>query len=578
MYAASGRKTEYRRRRARRASALMVVLALLFTMALPAAAATPYDKSITFTDVAQGDTVKAYKLVGYNADYTEYAYHADFKGFIDTHIPTASSTEDKLKNLSSTEMAAFLAWYVNACQIPGAIGGHALPAASATATADTSNQAKLTLEPGYYVVLGSTTATNDRTYQLTSVFVQMKNGVAKVIATDGKTEITDGKVQLKHTTGPAISMFVKDDSGTAAAWKGAAAGQVGEVLDFYIHLELPDYNNENVWMTQLSLTDAMHGLEYVDGSAKLTTTAPYGETGAVEKTTGLTSTPGAYGADGNQTVTFDVDYHEIKTRGASVSAYIHFQAKVMPVAAKTGETATADTTLAYTFSLEPNTSRTTSAVGVKVHTYAFSLAKTSDESDGATSFKPLTNAGFTLYSDAGMTAANAVSMIKETVGGETYYRPATAAEITAGTGIVTEMAADMGTGQNTMLVRGLDAATYYLKETKVPSGYYAPKGGCAVQLTGEREAVSEALNGKLAASSFTATNAIDNVLLGTASVNGTEMNRLDASLKNSSTPVLPTTGGVGTVMFTVVGLLCMGAALWFFLFARRRRKDEQEQG
>ena len=559
---------------------LLLALALLFTMAVPAAAApaTTYNKEITFTNVAQGDTVKAYKLVGYNADYTEYAYHADFKGFIDTHIPTASSTEDKLKNLSSTEMAAFLAWYVNACQIPGAIGGHALPAASATATADTSNQAKLTLEPGYYVVLGSTTATNDRTYQLTSVFVQMKNGVAKVIATDGKTEITDGKVQLKHTTGPAISMFVKDDSGTAAAWKGAAAGQVGEVLDFYIHLELPDYNNENVWMTQLSLTDAMHGLEYVDGSAKLTTTAPYGETGAVEKTTGLTSTPGAYGADGNQTVTFDVDYHEIKTRGASVSAYIHFQAKVMPVAAKTGETATADTTLAYTFSLEPNTSRTTSAVGVKVHTYAFSLAKTSDESDGATSFKPLTNAGFTLYSDAGMTAANAVSMIKETVGGETYYRPATAAEITAGTGIVTEMAADMGTGQNTMLVRGLDAATYYLKETKVPSGYYAPKGGFAVQLTGEREAVSEALNGKLAASSFTATNAIDNVLLGTASVNGTEMNRLDASLKNSSTPVLPTTGGVGTVMFTVVGLLCMGAALWFFLFARRRRKDEQEQG
>lgn len=348
---------------------LLLALALLFTMAVPAAAApATYNKEITFTDVAQGDTVKAYKLVGYNADYTEYAYHADFKGFIDTHIPTASSTEDKLKNLSSTEMAAFLAWYVNACQIPGAIGGHALPAASATATADTSNQAKLTLEPGYYVVLGSTTATNDRTYQLTSVFVQVKNDVAKVIATDGKTEITDGKVQLKHTTGPNISMFVKDNSGTATPWKGAAAGQVGEVLDFYIHLELPDYNNDNVYMTKLSLADAMHGLEYVNGSAKLTTTALDGEVGAVEKTTGLTSTPGAYDADGNQTVTFDVDYHEIKTRGASVSAYIHFQAKVMPVAAKTGETATAETKLTYTFSLEPTTSRTTSPVGVKVHT------------------------------------------------------------------------------------------------------------------------------------------------------------------------------------------------------------------
>ena len=558
---------------------LLLALALLFTMAVPAAAApaTTYNKEITFTDVAQGDTVKAYKLVGYNADYTEYAYHADFKGFIDTHIPTASSTEDKLKNLSSTEMAAFLAWYVNACQIPGAIGGHALPAASATATADTSNQAKLTLEPGYYVVLGSTTATNDRTYQLTSVFVQVKNDVAKVIATDGKTEITDGKVQLKHTTGPNISMFVKDNSGTATPWKGAAAGQVGEVLDFYIHLELPDYNNDNVYMTKLSLADAMHGLEYVNGSAKLTTTALDGEVGAVEKTTGLTSTPGAYDADGNQTVTFDVDYHEIKTRGASVSAYIHFQAKVMPVAAKTGETATAETKLTYTFSLEPTTSRTTSPVGVKVHTYAFSLAKLSDEDiEGSTDKKPLTNAGFTLYSDAGMATANAVSMIKETVGGETYYRPA----LTGETG-ETVLLADMGADKNTLLVRGLDAATYYLKETKVPSGYYAPKGGFKVQLTGEREAFGEALNGKLAAaSSFTATNnATDGVLINSpASVNGTEMNRLDASLKNSSTPVLPTTGGVGTVMFTVVGLLCMGAALWFFLFARRRRKDEQEQG
>ena len=556
---------------------LLLALALLFTMAVPAAAApaTTYNKEITFTDVAQGDTVKAYKLGWYDANYNTYKFHPDFKGYVEHYYPGASgSLEAFLGGHTAQEMKALLAGYVNFCQI-GFDGtpSHALPADPVTGTANASNQVALTLEPGYYVVLGSTTATNDRTYQLTSVFVQVKNGVAKVIATDGKTEITNGKVQLKHTTGPIISMSVKDDNGTPAAWKGAAAGQVGEVLDFYIHLELPNYNNDNVYMTKLELTDTMHGLKYEEGSAKLTTTAPYGETGAVEKTTGLTSTPGTYDANGNQTVTFNVDYHEIKTRGASVSAYIHFQAKVMPEAAAKGETATAETKLTYTFSLEPTTSRTTSAVGVKVHTYAFSLAKTSDEADGATGFKPLTNAGFTLYSDNAMNTP--VSMIKETVGGEIYYRPALAGE----TG-VTELLADMGADHNTLLVRGLDANTYYLKETKVPSGYYAPKGGFAVQLTGDREAVSKTLNGKLAAaSSFTATNnATDGVLINSSVLNGTEQNRLDASLKNSSTPVLPTTGGVGTVMFTVVGLLCMGAALWFFLFARRRRKDEQEQG
>lgn len=555
---------------------LLLALALLFTMAVPAAAApATYNKKITFTDVAQGDTVKAYKLVGYKAGYNAYDPHTDFEGYVKHYHPDDDITlESFLGGLSAQEMKALLAGYVNLCQIgPGGIPSHALPADPVTGTADASKQVTLTLEPGYYVVLGSTTATNDRTYQLTSVFVQVKNGVAKVIAGNGKTEITDGEVQLKHTTGPNISMFVKDNSGTAAPWKGAAAGQVGEVLDFYIHLELPNYNNDNVYMTKLELTDTMHGLKYEEGSAKLTTTAPYGETGAVEKTTGLTSTPGTYDANGNQTVTFNVDYHEIKTIGAPVSAYIHFKAKVMPEAAAKGETATAETKLTYTFSLEPTTSRTTSPVGVKVHTYAFSLAKLSDEDiEGSTGKKPLTNAGFTLYSDAGMANANAVSMIKETVGGETYYRPALAGE----TG-VTELLADMGAASNTLLVRGLDAATYYLKETKVPTGYYAPKGGFEVKLTGERDV--NVLNGKLAAaSSFTAINATDNVLLGTASVNGTEQNRLDASLKNSSTPVLPTTGGVGTVMFTVVGLLCMGAALWFFLFARRRRKDEQEQG
>ena len=209
---------------------LLLALALLFTMAVPAAAATPYDKTITFTDVAQGDTVKAYKLVGYNTTYTEYEFHKDFKNFVDTHYNnTGKATEQYLSSLDPSHTAALLAGYVNMCQTPGALGGHALPTESATATADASNQVALTLEPGYYVVLGSTNTTNDRTYQLTSVFVQVKNDEAKVIAGDRKTEITDGKVQLKHTTGPIISMSVKDDKGAPAAWKGAAAGQVGEV-------------------------------------------------------------------------------------------------------------------------------------------------------------------------------------------------------------------------------------------------------------------------------------------------------------------------------------------------------------
>lgn len=73
---------------------LLLALALLFTMAVPAAAATPYDKTITFTDVAQGDTVKAYKLVGYKAGYNSYDYHPDFKSFVDTEYAHEGKTTE----------------------------------------------------------------------------------------------------------------------------------------------------------------------------------------------------------------------------------------------------------------------------------------------------------------------------------------------------------------------------------------------------------------------------------------------------------------------------------------------------
>lgn len=53
---------------------LLLALAMLLAMAVPAAAATPYDKTITFTGVAQGDTVKAYRVMEYGKDYNSYVY------------------------------------------------------------------------------------------------------------------------------------------------------------------------------------------------------------------------------------------------------------------------------------------------------------------------------------------------------------------------------------------------------------------------------------------------------------------------------------------------------------------------
>lgn len=60
---------------------LLLALAMLLAMAVPAAAATPYDKTITFTGVAKGDTVKAYQLMKYDANYNEYIFYDEFETF-----------------------------------------------------------------------------------------------------------------------------------------------------------------------------------------------------------------------------------------------------------------------------------------------------------------------------------------------------------------------------------------------------------------------------------------------------------------------------------------------------------------
>lgn len=550
---------------------LLLALALLFTMAVPAAAApTTYNKEITFTDVAQGDTVKAYQVMKYADGYNAYVFDEGFKKAIGQYHKPEDISFDEFYAGIDEEILKDLMVYYSAHTAGGSLAGHdalTFPAVYTEKTAGTDGTISMTLEPGYYLFLVATKAENDKIYQPVTAFVQVKN--EKVSVYVAGTEITETlNVAFKSTTGPVIKMKVKDDSLTTPAWKDTAAGKVGEEMDFYIQVTTPAYKGKAT-LTTLDLEDTLAGLEYVAGSVGVYTTQDIATASAVANA--VTVDAGAYIA-GNQKVTFKLKYDKVCDATGAVSVYVHYKAVVKAEAAVKDAVTSGSAVLKYATSVEPTVVKTTAATTATVHTYAFSLAKTSDEDkEDGTGKKPLTNAGFTLYSDAGMAAANAVSMIKETVGGETYYRPA----LTGETG-VTELLADMGTDQNTLLVRGLDVGSYYVKETKTPSGYYAPKGGFKLELTAERDA-KESLVKILAKGGFSALKEADRALVQRDGVNK-GLNRFEADLLNSSTPVLPTTGGVGTVMFTVVGLLCMGAALWFFLFARRRRKDEQEQG
>lgn len=546
---------------------LLLALAMLLAMAVPAVAEENYSREITFTGVAEGDTVKAYKLGWYDENYNKYIFHDGFINFLQHQEPD-KLPENVLKDTTKEGLTSMMASYV-------LMNGHSLldspiitlPSNPVEKVADANNKVQMTLEPGYYLLLVSTTAANNRTYMPVTVFVQVKNGNVKVYAA-GSELADDLTAVFKHEEGPAINVRVNDDSRDIDDWKKTAGGRVGETMDFYMEVSTPAYTDNSFNITKLTAKCQLAGLNYVADSMKATT-LPKADSDAVEGAIKGTTV----GADGNLTV--ELNYSKIRNAATGRGLiYLHFKATVAPDAVTKSE-ASATAKLEYVFSMEAGNTKTTADSTAAVYNYDFTLFKKSNElidpSNAGSGHRPLAGAGFILYADEAMTKA--INMVKVEANGDVgaYYRPALAGEA----GAVAQMDANMGNDNNTLSIRGLDVGSYYVKETKTPSGYYAPKGIFKLDLTAERDA-SESLVKDLASGGFTETKEADRALIQKKSLNA-EKNRFEADLLNSSTPVLPTTGGVGTVMFTVIGLLCMGAALWFFLFARRRREDEQEQ-
>ena len=547
---------------------LLLALAMLLAMAVPAAAEENYSREITFSGVAEGDTVKAYKLGWYDENYNKYIFHDGFINFL-KHQEPDKLPENILKDTTKEGLTSMMASYV-------LMDGHSLqgssiitlPSNPVVKVADAGNKVQMTLEPGYYLLLVSTTAANNRTYMPVTVFVQVKNGNVKVYAAG--SELTGNPTAVfKHEEGPAINVRVNDDSRDIDDWKETAGGRVGETMDFYMEVSTPAYTDNSFNITKLTANCQLAGLKYVEGSMKATA-LPKADSDAVEGAIKGTTV----GADGNLTV--ELNYSKIRNAATGRGLiYLHFQATVAPDAVTKSE-AFATAKLEYVFSMEAGNPKTTADSTAAVYNYDFTLFKKSNElnkpDDAGSGHQPLAGAGFTLYADEAMTKA--IKMVKVEASGDAgaYYRPALEGE----EGAVAQMDANMGNDNNTLSIRGLDVGSYYVKETKTPSGYYAPKGSFKLELTAERDSSENLVKTLSKGGVFGALKEADRALVRRNEVNK-GLNRFEADLLNSSTPVLPTTGGVGTVMFTVIGLLCMGAALWFFLFARRRREDEQEQ-
>ena len=199
----------------------------------------------------------------------------------------------------------------------------------------------------------------------------------------------------------------------------------------------------------------------------------------------------------------------------------------------------------------------------KDYAYAFTYILDATKVDSTTN-AALGGAGFKIYyKDNSDTAHYAVITDGKVTDWKTNIDEAT--QITTGTN-----------GQ--ILVKGLDAGTYYLKETKTPDNYSAiadVEFTISATISSKTGGVAGSNEYEISALSITSSDSnvdVNKKATETSAAN-TQTGTVYTNIKNSPTSTLPTTGGIGTKIFYVVGGIMMVASLALLFLKKRVSKN-----
>lgn len=381
-------------------------------------------------------------------------------------------------------------------------------------------------KPGYYLIVDISPFHEDDFYHAYNSFLL-------------KVTKAPYHVIIKHkVVKPTVEKKVYDnnDISSAGGWGSSADHAINEKFQFQLIAKLP------------ASKDNGRAYDYYDKyTVCFTDTLSYGITfdklDTVEITNGDGSTPqeiteGNYTLKWNdpQSITLSID--DVKTcvpdlnKGATITvtytAHLNEKAYVNTVGGGTDN----KNSVYLEYSNNPRISTSldhTPESEVRVYTYQLNNTKYRDDD---TPGNELAGAGFRLYSGKDCTEEQEIKLKKNTTDGT--YSPY------FGTDAGDEMISD---NKGQFNVKGLDAGTYYLKETKTPNDY-SPCPDKKIVISATHTEYNVNLSGE-----SNLNNKIINIKAGGIT--------------------LPSTGGIGTTLFYVVGGGLMVAAIVLLVTKKR---------